>query len=307
MAQALRRALYSLRQLVRVPPSRGSQPLWEGSPDGADGHELLVGGYLQGDSGELWVLEQLRRRARAGSDRPLVVFDVGANHGKYATTAVRVLGDRSGCTVSRRLPGRSRGSARTSARSPRPSSATSGSATGRASRPCTPTTAARDLVAVSPPLPGRRDPADGNLPAPDARRRLPRAGHRAGPPPEARRRGERAKGAAGAEGMFGAGASIRSSSSSARPRSTPDRSSATFSTCSAGFQIQRVLRGGSGPGPTTTRSGRSTGPRTTWRPQARGRPRPRVSRQVPHKRRFDRVVPGGPGPVAKDPGPPYVA
>jgi FkbM family methyltransferase len=49
------------------------------------------GGYLHDESGELWVLEQLRRRARP--DRPLVVFDVGANHGQYASSAVRILGD----------------------------------------------------------------------------------------------------------------------------------------------------------------------------------------------------------------------
>jgi len=36
-------------------------------------------GYLHDESGELWVIEQLRGRAPGGE--PLTVFDVGANEG----------------------------------------------------------------------------------------------------------------------------------------------------------------------------------------------------------------------------------
>jgi FkbM family methyltransferase len=52
------------------------------------------GGYAHDQSGEIWVLDQLARSARnAVRTEPLIVFDVGANQGQYATLAARVLAD----------------------------------------------------------------------------------------------------------------------------------------------------------------------------------------------------------------------
>jgi FkbM family methyltransferase len=67
------------------------QPFWEKV------HRMaLMGlnygaGYLHDESGELWVIEQLRGRAPGGE--PLTVFDVGANEGQYTSSLLGILGE----------------------------------------------------------------------------------------------------------------------------------------------------------------------------------------------------------------------
>jgi FkbM family methyltransferase len=78
----------------RLLSSQRLQPIWESL------HKLSLYGMHYGgairveESGELWVLEWLRRRhAASRTEAPAVIFDVGAHDGSYSLSASKIFGN----------------------------------------------------------------------------------------------------------------------------------------------------------------------------------------------------------------------